>query len=627
MNTAYTPEDVARKNKSLFVPIYQRLFVWEMEQITRLLEDLYDAYKRNKEDRYYVGIVTVKERKEDGGWEVVDGQQRLTFLTLFAAVRVAQDDKTWMSFLYKDSKELRIFYVGRPSDRVDVKAIACGQGTWRDVKNANMRTFLACWEAFKHTHFGLDGKETDKSVEGEFSEYVYKRASFLVSQLPVSYASVELNLFFEKMNSAGRQLSVCDVIKGTYFPDRASIFDDCLNFDKSLLSLNKDYGDENFNFETSSTTSPDELSIRDLFEKGNNDYKEEPQEDAVDRYGARGLLSDETLLLHVLWLVRLGNDKQDVAKENYAELIKKIKEFRKDTKELQGLFREICDKQERNDFLRQMVLYRKWLDSNIIHIEYDARGQVGYKLGYDSDEGSQCPGEFIQFQSMMYVSSSEKQYWILASYLGSKDSELKLEDLKEIDRAAHPLPPSIDSMRYPSIDRYWFWRLDYVLWRLYSDVAKAKDINDVDWCKLGLPKLEKDELDYVLGYVFRTNRSIEHLHPQTPQTENAESEDWRVERREDGRGMIDSFGNLAMISSSLNSAQQNDGVGIKFERLKEKMVIGMGGLESIKMYVMFKLAKENPESWSVKLSEEHGAKMFELLKNEKAGTMENANVA
>ena len=72
----------------------------------------------------------------------------------------------------------------------------------------------------------------DKDKITKFSKYVFEHASFLVSCLPGNYSALDLNRFFEKMNSAGRQLSVCDVIKGTYFPEAAKVFDDCLNFEK-----------------------------------------------------------------------------------------------------------------------------------------------------------------------------------------------------------------------------------------------------------------------------------------------------------------------------------------------------------------------------------------------------------
>ena len=57
------------------VPGYQRGYRWGLEEVTRLLEDISDS-----DSNYYLQPVVVKQL--DGGWELVDGQQRLTTLHL-----------------------------------------------------------------------------------------------------------------------------------------------------------------------------------------------------------------------------------------------------------------------------------------------------------------------------------------------------------------------------------------------------------------------------------------------------------------------------------------------------------------------------------------------------------------
>ena len=62
------------------VPIYQRNYAWGEDQITQLLQDIYDASK-NEESNYFIGSLVVLLRT-DGVFEVIDGQQRLTTLHL-----------------------------------------------------------------------------------------------------------------------------------------------------------------------------------------------------------------------------------------------------------------------------------------------------------------------------------------------------------------------------------------------------------------------------------------------------------------------------------------------------------------------------------------------------------------
>ncbi len=69
------------------VPVYQRPYSWDKEQIDTLLEDIYTAYTEDKEAGYYVGNIIVYDNNEkiDGTilkFEIVDGQQRITTFTL-----------------------------------------------------------------------------------------------------------------------------------------------------------------------------------------------------------------------------------------------------------------------------------------------------------------------------------------------------------------------------------------------------------------------------------------------------------------------------------------------------------------------------------------------------------------
>ena len=72
------------------IPQYQRPYKWEDEQVDKLWEDVYDAFKNN-EDNYFLGsIITAKPRDNEKSAyvDVVDGQQRLTTLMiLFCVIR------------------------------------------------------------------------------------------------------------------------------------------------------------------------------------------------------------------------------------------------------------------------------------------------------------------------------------------------------------------------------------------------------------------------------------------------------------------------------------------------------------------------------------------------------------
>ena len=69
------------------IPIYQRNYAWEKDEIDTLVRDVYDAFKNNDESKnndgnnYYIGTLVTYYRN-DGLYEVIDGQQRLTTIRL-----------------------------------------------------------------------------------------------------------------------------------------------------------------------------------------------------------------------------------------------------------------------------------------------------------------------------------------------------------------------------------------------------------------------------------------------------------------------------------------------------------------------------------------------------------------
>lgn len=65
------------------IPEYQRPYSWEEEHIEQLWDDIYSSMESN-EERYFLGPIILIRR--EGFFEVVDGQQRMTTLTILFCV-------------------------------------------------------------------------------------------------------------------------------------------------------------------------------------------------------------------------------------------------------------------------------------------------------------------------------------------------------------------------------------------------------------------------------------------------------------------------------------------------------------------------------------------------------------
>ena len=578
LSPAATPETIVSVGKLLSIPIYQRLFVWADEQIDNLLQDLWNVKVNNA--HYYLGVITVHEN-DSQQWEIVDGQQRLTFLTLLGCVMMQKGilGDTWRPFVVENGKpEPRLFFHGRREDRRDIL----------DFLKKGMfynRAFARFHECFNRFAVGKDNEELKK-----FSLYCFEHAAFLVNELPAGYGPEELNLYFEKMNSTGRQLSPIEVVKGKFFSKFAARWNACMNFDKKWASPE---GNE------SKEETQNLRTLQEVLQDG-TDGSTDSEKDSGEEVKCRLVMRSEILALHVLKIMA----REMAISLDRGKLIEIFNCVFKDDKYLPGTFIENLEK------------YRKWIDDNIIYLK-DNDGEYEYAFRDDPDNTDdsenidsgdeerrrlwQGKRRFRQFQSMLFVSSGEHQEWVLQMYLDLNGQKLTYDALRRADAKRHEsdkLTP--EAMTYHRISRYWFWKLDYLLW----EINESENGKDTSPCGLF-----KDCREIVGKYVFRQNRSIEHLHPQSKG-----DGDWGF--RDDPKACLHQFGNLAMISVSLNSAQSDDGIGTKFGRVKDWL--SRKSLESIKMLLMFKLCGGDDEAkWTPTVADEHGEAMLKLLTDDR----------
>jgi len=586
INSGITPSSFATidwmKDIELLVPLYQRLFVWEEEQINQFLEDLKHAYRTKTP--YYIGTVTVYRHPKELCWELVDGQQRMTVLSLIGACshNMTGEDSLWKPFLVKgNGMDGRLRYFARPQDQEDLEKIIKEGSTANKIANANMKRFIEVFGRF--TRRSKDGQSFQMD-ESDFSKYVYEKTTALVAFLPDSYKLNDLNLYFEKMNAVGKQLEAHEILKARYFGNYSAKWNAIADGSKRFVLKEQNARDL-----IDSTLERLLLNGGDL----TADDKREPSMAAIIADSSRLVMSIPVYLLHSLRICIGPNVENKIIEDRFWDpkhllsTFKKAKDWWKENRK---------DKPFADAFVEVMEAYRKWMDKWIIHIEDDRPVSPYQQEVARADQYTvECAYEeaLWQFQSMLYVSGSEQQGWVFDAYQDSLKCPLKEENkdgflamLKQQDGKRHPLNIGDDDpaqFSYGQIDRYWFWKLDYILWENRE-----------------LLSLEKDQKDAVDFYTFRRNRSIEHLHPQTAENQ------WEEK-------YLHSFGNLAMISASFNSQQSNDSVGTKFGRLGDKMA--KKELESIKLLLMFNDAHGKDHQWTPDASWKHCSKMMKVLKD------------
>lgn len=580
MNTyRYTPEKIVEEKLIFSIPLYQRLFSWGEEQVKGLLYDLKNHFDPDLDNGtpYYLGMLSCI--KSGNHYDLIDGQQRFTVMILLAIVLRNYYEK-WNGFL-DGGKRLR--FMSRTKDNEYLTAVINRQVEILDP-NRKMEDGKKIIFDFMVSQFSSD------DMRESFAKSAYTRMSFFFSELPLSYASnpASLNKYFEAMNAGGKGLEQHEILKVKLMQGEENkvhltqIWNAVCDLNRPVIKRNEKDLEEgyrskymqaielcrNHRFNEAFELCESSYDTEDNNEIGDIEAKQQDFRQSFIETGERSFITFPEFLMMVI--------------DIYLNLSGSYSFYRK---ELLTIYEAhpIPDKQ---DFYNQLLFYRLLLDYYIVYKEGDENTN---KYDIVFKEGASAEA-LKQYQSMLYVSQSPFYNWLkpVLERLHNetvRDTDGLLLWIKEIDNSLHPLPRDVNEMTYDKgIDRYWFWRLDYYLWERKEDYFKTEE-----------------EKQIVEEYVFRANRSIEHLHPQHQENNDI----W-------GDDDIHSFGNLAMISQSFNSQQSDDPVTVKFARIKDQA--HNHTLQSIKMYLMYLDAEKSPLGWKVDIKNKHQDKMYDLLK-------------
>jgi uncharacterized protein with ParB-like and HNH nuclease domain len=211
---------------SFKVPLYQRPFSWTSEQFQQLLDDLIDA-SNNPSDQYFIGSFILQKDEGKTTYQVVDGQQRLTSLTiLLATIRDKSNNSTLknkiMSYIYQEEdewKDLKRVMRVTPWDELRdlfLKYIYKMDGTKNfledfDNKRINYRDqgdpIYHIYEAILTFNSKM---ESDQDKISEFVKFILNKVTVVYIVASDTYSAFKL---FTVMNARGLSLSASDLLK------------------------------------------------------------------------------------------------------------------------------------------------------------------------------------------------------------------------------------------------------------------------------------------------------------------------------------------------------------------------------------------------------------------------------
>ena len=599
-STMITLEDLVNGNHSIEkdikfnIPIYQRLYVWKIEQIQRLLEDTFSAFKNEPKNDYYLGAVIVVKNKER--YDLIDGQQRFTTLWLIAkeikyALEPFLDDRMHFSI-----REYANEFFNENNSKLVVHD---------ELKNINKAVYYI-EEFFKIIN--------DEDIK-EFSNYLYTKLKLVFTTVP---QNVDLNKLFETINSGGVQLQHHELLKAKMLEQiknskeqkvYSKLWDSCAFMDnyiennlsvslncKKITIFNELLKDNIKNIKNpqnviyfignqlGKVNHEDSKSLKDILKVVDITENTVNINDNEDEIKVRSIISFSMLSLHTLRIFFKQNDLNDIKEVKEKELLKIFTSNYKDNeKEKYGVFK--FNEDNVKEFIQLLWKVRFAFDEHIIKwvkVEDNTDERHLICKIYPNTSSSllqrleqENSKSFSLLQSMLYHTQPViNHYWLtplLYKLINNTDSNEQY--LQELDNYLF-FPKKDGDLRtntwgilnnenlvyknncnnilsqfdlntdatYTQFSHYLFYKIEYILWK------EGYVINNE------VMKQNKD-------FYFRAKNSVEHISPQNPNRDNYQEENLV-------KDSLHSFGNLALISRERNSEFGNN--PFKFKQIDFK---------------------------------------------------------
>ncbi|WP_367872808.1 DUF262 domain-containing protein [Luteolibacter sp. Populi] len=199
-------KDLLDREEEYLIPMYQRNYAWDEPEIRQLIEDIIDYIPKARP--YYIGTLVVYERREEGKlvFETVDGQQRLTTLALLGMH--LRNARVGDISLYSGP---RVRFECREHSRKTLTRIfegCCENGAMGDLGTGEVNPEIL--NGYHLIQRILAQKLGNPGELSRFAAYLLDKVLIMRVQVP---EGTDLNHYFEIMNNRGEQLEKHEVLK------------------------------------------------------------------------------------------------------------------------------------------------------------------------------------------------------------------------------------------------------------------------------------------------------------------------------------------------------------------------------------------------------------------------------
>lgn len=578
-------------NDNYIIPRYQRNYAWGKAEISQLIKDIDEFFPKenNEKKSYYLGSLVCFKRDVDS-FELIDGQQRHTTLTLINLVL-----KNWTEKIENIVSVPNLKFDSRKKIQNYIESLYKTEKT-TFLKQASELNISGIG-SFKDAIDIIQEELREKDVKF-FAKNFYENVYLFRVEVPVD---TDLNHYFEIMNNRGEQLEKHEIVKALLMGEIkndnneikkqeqekfAEIWDACadmndyvfFNFDttnrKNIFTNAGELKANNFD-EISTNENGDkgeELSLSKIITEHNipTDF---PKEEKYIKNKYKSVIDFPNFLLQVL---KINNNEVSLDDKNLLKQFENInpnpKEFIFDLLKYRTLFDQFVVKQDLADAdeNKQNWGIRK------LNVDFETTIKT-----FENDE------ELTKLQVMLYYSDSTNTYnnWLQEIM---KNSDFTVEKYTEKVLNIAKSKFNENNLSYPTISIFNLYFIDFLLWKLY----KTEEVNE----NLKSLKSKIDNLKSQFNnFKFRQISSREHLFSQE-----------HAKRYSIDEEVYNGIGNLCLISTSQNSAGNK-------ENPTDKKKMFLNDNSSLKRLIMFE-SYEN-DKWEADQICKHKDEIVNLINN------------
>jgi len=202
--------------KSYEIPVYQRAYSWDKKNWTIFLEDLFEQMEGD--NNYFYGNILLETIKKNRNYEIIDGQQRITTLTIFmrSLINILKTRENEDSLTDFDFEEKIKIYL-KNNGNIKLRPVEYDRACYDSLIIDNNNTFEISTPSQKKIF------EAKKFFENELSKLSTEKILQILEKIEdTELTIIELDskkdsaLMFELENNRGKDLTNMEKIK-SYF--------------------------------------------------------------------------------------------------------------------------------------------------------------------------------------------------------------------------------------------------------------------------------------------------------------------------------------------------------------------------------------------------------------------------